>query len=169
MPPTPRPIPSLPQNLPAVCAANCPKTSAQAASSPRPNPRPLRAGRTRVEGLAFGGMIYRQIKALPTHRSMAEVSELIYATCKTYMLTQGKFLLFLELFIALIILAYFGGVQQLGAGEAVDVLAHNPRRKNASVHCRIGSSEMLPPARVVDVLVHCRIGSSEMHALLVAW
>ena len=74
-------------------------------------------------GLAFGGMIYRQIKALPTHRSMAEVSELIYATCKTYMLTQGKFLLFLELFIALIILAYFGGVQQLGAGEVALILA----------------------------------------------
>ena len=74
-------------------------------------------------GLAFGGMIYRQIKALPTHRSMAEVSELIYATCKTYMLTQGKFLLFLELFIALIILAYFGGVQQLGAGEVTLILA----------------------------------------------
>ena len=74
-------------------------------------------------GLAFGGMIYRQIKALPTHRSMAEVSEQIYATCKTYMLTQGKFLLFLELFIALIILAYFGGVQQLGAGEVALILA----------------------------------------------
>ena len=44
-------------------------------------------------GLVFGGVIYRQIRRLPVHRSMAEVSELIYETCKTYMITQGRFLL----------------------------------------------------------------------------
>ena len=41
-------------------------------------------------GLVFGGVIYYQIVRLPVHRSMAEVSELIYETCKTYMITQGK-------------------------------------------------------------------------------
>ena len=74
-------------------------------------------------GLAFGGVIYRQVKALPTHRSMAEVSELIYATCKTYMLTQGKFLLLLEAFIAVIIVAYFGGVQGMKTAEVLLILA----------------------------------------------
>ena len=74
-------------------------------------------------GLAFGGAIYRQVKAMPTHRSMAEVSELIYATCKTYMLTQGKFLLLLEAFIAVIIVAYFGGVQGMGNAEVALILA----------------------------------------------
>src|SRR5262245_6846590 len=52
-----------------------------------------------VLGLLFGLTIYLQLKRLPVHRSMAEVSELIYETCKTYLVTQGKFLLILEAFI----------------------------------------------------------------------
>ncbi len=64
-------------------------------------------------GLIFGGVIYRQILHLPVHRSMAEVSELIYETCKTYMITQGKFLLILEAFTAVIMIGYFYFVQQL--------------------------------------------------------
>lgn len=75
-----------------------------------------------VGGLAFGAVIYRQIRLLPTHRSMAEVSELIYETCKTYMLTQGKFLLILEGFIAVIMVAYFGGVQHLHVSEVLLIL-----------------------------------------------
>ncbi|WP_294249235.1 hypothetical protein [Propionivibrio sp.] len=43
-----------------------------------------------IGGLIFGAVIYRQIFNLPVHRSMAEVSELIYETCKTYMITQGS-------------------------------------------------------------------------------
>ena len=58
-------------------------------------------------GLIFGGVIYRQILHLPVHRSMAEVSELIYETCKTYLITQGKFLLILEAFTAVIMIGYF--------------------------------------------------------------
>lgn len=76
-----------------------------------------------VAGLIFGAIIYSQIKNLPVHRSMAEVSELIYETCKTYMLTQGKFLLILEAFIAIIIVAYFGWVQAMGVGEVILILA----------------------------------------------
>lgn len=75
-----------------------------------------------VAGLAFGGIVYSQIKSLPVHRSMAEVSELIYETCKTYMLTQGKFILLLEVFIGIIIVAYFGWVQHMAAGEVVMIL-----------------------------------------------
>ena len=53
-----------------------------------------------VFGLLFGLAIYMQLKNLPVHRSMREISELIYETCKTYLVTQGKFLLILWAFIA---------------------------------------------------------------------
>ncbi len=59
-------------------------------------------------GLLFGLAIYMQLKNLPVHRTMLDISELIYETCKTYLQTQGKFILILWLFIAVIILAYFG-------------------------------------------------------------
>jgi K(+)-stimulated pyrophosphate-energized sodium pump len=74
-------------------------------------------------GLAFGAVIYRQILHLPVHRSMAEVSELIYETCKTYMITQGKFLLILEAFTAVIMIGYFYFVQQLPAADVALILA----------------------------------------------
>jgi K(+)-stimulated pyrophosphate-energized sodium pump len=61
-----------------------------------------------VLGMLFGLVILRQIQALPVHWSMREVSELIYETCKTYLITQGKFLALLWLFIGAIILIYFG-------------------------------------------------------------
>jgi K(+)-stimulated pyrophosphate-energized sodium pump len=61
-----------------------------------------------VFGLGFGMMIYMRLKNLPVHRSMLEISDLIYETCKTYLVTQGKFLLLLEVFIAIIIVLYFG-------------------------------------------------------------
>ncbi len=76
-----------------------------------------------IAGLVFGGVIYRQIQRLPVHRSMAEVSELIYETCKTYMITQGKFLLILEAFTAVIMIGYFYFVQRLGVGEVALILA----------------------------------------------
>ncbi len=59
-------------------------------------------------GLLFGLVIYGQLKKMPVHKSMLEISELIYETCKTYLVTQGKFILILEIFIGLIILLYFG-------------------------------------------------------------
>jgi len=61
-----------------------------------------------VGGLLFGLVIYGQLKNLPVHRSMREISELIYETCKTYLITQGKFILLLWAFIAVIIALYFG-------------------------------------------------------------
>jgi K(+)-stimulated pyrophosphate-energized sodium pump len=65
-------------------------------------------------GIAFGLIILTQLKNLPVHRSMREVSELIYETCKTYLITQGKFLALLELFIAFVIVLYFGVLSGLG-------------------------------------------------------
>jgi K(+)-stimulated pyrophosphate-energized sodium pump len=61
-----------------------------------------------VLGLIFGLVIYGQLKNLPVHRSMREISELIYETCKTYLITQGKFILILWLFIGAIMVVYFG-------------------------------------------------------------
>jgi len=61
-----------------------------------------------VGGLLFGLAIYVQLKNLPVHRSMRDISELIYETCKTYLVTQGKFILLLWAFIAVIIALYFG-------------------------------------------------------------
>jgi len=59
-------------------------------------------------GWLFGLAIYVQLKNLPVHRAMREISELIYETCKTYLVTQGKFILLLWVFIAAIVVAYFG-------------------------------------------------------------
>ncbi len=70
-------------------------------------------------GLVFGMVIFSQLKNLPVHASMREISELIYETCKTYLVTQGKFLLILEVFIGVIIVLYFGVLLRF---EAVKVL-----------------------------------------------
>ena len=59
-------------------------------------------------GLLFGLMSFRTLKNMPVHSSMLEVSELIYETCKTYLLTQGRFIMLLWVFIAVIISAYYG-------------------------------------------------------------
>src|SRR5436853_4952653 len=61
-----------------------------------------------VGGGIFGLVIYTRLKNLPVHRSMREISELIYETCKTYLLTQGKFIMYLWLFIGTIMVIYFG-------------------------------------------------------------
>jgi K(+)-stimulated pyrophosphate-energized sodium pump len=64
-------------------------------------------------GLAFGLVTYGKLKNLPVHKAMRDVSELIYETCKTYLVTQGKFILVLELFIGAILVVYFGGLRHM--------------------------------------------------------
>jgi K(+)-stimulated pyrophosphate-energized sodium pump len=64
-------------------------------------------------GMLFGGVIYSQLKNLPVHKSMLEISELIYETCKTYLFQQLKFIVILEAFIGTIIAIYFGLIQKL--------------------------------------------------------
>ena len=61
-----------------------------------------------IFGLLFGMTIFMKLKNLPVHSAMREISELIYETCKTYLITQGKFLLLLWAFIAIVIVLYFG-------------------------------------------------------------
>jgi K(+)-stimulated pyrophosphate-energized sodium pump len=61
-----------------------------------------------VLGFIFGLAMYTHLRNLPVHESMLEISELIYETCKTYLITQGKFLIILWVFIGAIISLYFG-------------------------------------------------------------
>src|SRR5882724_8893184 len=76
-----------------------------------------------IFGLGFGLVIYTRLKKLPVHRSMLEISELIYETCKTYLVTQGRFILLLWAFIAVIILLYFGVLQHMEAMRVIIILA----------------------------------------------
>jgi K(+)-stimulated pyrophosphate-energized sodium pump len=73
-------------------------------------------------GLLFGLIIFMQLKNLPVHKAMREISELIYETCKTYLVTQGKFILLLELFIGVIMIVYFGVLQQMAATKVVIIV-----------------------------------------------
>jgi K(+)-stimulated pyrophosphate-energized sodium pump len=75
-----------------------------------------------VLGLAFGMVIFTQLRNLPVHRSMRDISELIYETCKTYLITQGKFILILELFIGVIMIFYFGVLQHMDALKVAIIL-----------------------------------------------
>ena len=76
-----------------------------------------------VLGLVFGMVIYTKLKNLPVHRAMREISELIYETCKTYLITQGKFLMLLEAFIAVVIVLYFGFLLHYEASRVIIILA----------------------------------------------
>jgi K(+)-stimulated pyrophosphate-energized sodium pump len=73
-------------------------------------------------GLVFGLVMYRQLQSLPVHRSMREISELIYETCKTYLLTQGKFILILWAFITVIIVAYFGWLRHFSLDRVLLII-----------------------------------------------
>jgi K(+)-stimulated pyrophosphate-energized sodium pump len=75
-----------------------------------------------VLGLIFGLMIYMQLSRLPVHRAMLEISELIYETCKTYLVTQIKFILGLEVLIGAIMVVYFGVLRHMEAGKVAAIL-----------------------------------------------
>jgi K(+)-stimulated pyrophosphate-energized sodium pump len=76
-----------------------------------------------ILGMIFGLFMYVHLKGLPVHRSMLEVSQLIWETCKTYLINQGKFLLLLWSFIAVVILAYFAVLLHFSAARVVIILA----------------------------------------------
>jgi K(+)-stimulated pyrophosphate-energized sodium pump len=100
-------------------------------------------------GLLFGLMIYSQLKNMPVHRSMREISELIYETCKTYLVTQGKFILILWVFIGIIAAVYFG------------LLAE-------SVNVATGAVEHgFPPLKVAVILLFSLVGIAGSYG--VAW
>ncbi len=74
-------------------------------------------------GLGFGVMVFTQLRKLPVHVSMREISELIYATCKTYLLQQGKFLLTLWVFIASVIVVYYKALEHFSWGRVAIIVA----------------------------------------------
>jgi K(+)-stimulated pyrophosphate-energized sodium pump len=76
-----------------------------------------------VFGLLFGMVIFMRLKNLPVHRAMREISELIYETCKTYLITQGKFLMLLWAFIAAVIVLYFGFLRHFEIPRVIIILA----------------------------------------------
>lgn len=100
-------------------------------------------------GLAFGLLVYSQLKNLPVHKSMREVSELIYETCKTYLLTQGKFLVILWVFIGAIIGVYFGFLT-----DYTDPVSGEHRKG-------------FPPGRIAVILAFSVVGI--LGSYLVAW
>jgi K(+)-stimulated pyrophosphate-energized sodium pump len=100
-------------------------------------------------GLLFGLVIYARLKRLPVHRSMRDVSELIYETCKTYLITQGRFILLLWVFIGGIAAVYFGMLASTtdpATGQAV---------------------RGFPPAKVAVILFFSLVGIAG--SCLVAW
>lgn len=77
-------------------------------------------------GMLFGLWIYTQLKNAPVHKSMLEISELIYETCKTYLVTQLRFIGILWAFIGGIMVIYFGFFQHYFAegktGQVIIIL-----------------------------------------------
>jgi len=73
-------------------------------------------------GLLFGLVIFYQLRRLPAHKSMKEISELIWQTCKTYLLKQGQFLIILWVFIAIVIGVYFGLLSDFSGGRVLIIL-----------------------------------------------
>jgi K(+)-stimulated pyrophosphate-energized sodium pump len=84
-------------------------------------------------GMVFGIASYARIRNLPVHQSMAEISELIYETCKTYLLQQGKFLIVLWIFIGAIVLVYFGSLAVTGIDAAGNITRGFPPLKVATI------------------------------------
>ena len=76
-----------------------------------------------ILGLMFGLVIYKQLKALPVHKVMLDVSELIYETCKTYLSTQGKFILKLWAFIGVIVVIYYAVLEHMAIPRVAAIMA----------------------------------------------
>ncbi|MDB5289814.1 MAG: hppA 1 [Phycisphaerales bacterium] len=105
-----------------------------------------------VLGILFGLVIYSQLRRLPVHKSMLEVSDLIYETCKTYLLNQGKFILILWVCIAAVMVGYFGFLR---GGE------------NANMSPAAGLQEYSKAAQVAIILLWSLIGIAGSYS--VAW
>ncbi len=75
-----------------------------------------------ILGFVFGIIQFSKIMNMPVHKSMKDISELIYETCKTYLVTQGKFLLILQLIIGIVMVAYFGGLRHMEVSKVVMIL-----------------------------------------------
>ncbi|MBV8782373.1 MAG: sodium-translocating pyrophosphatase [Phycisphaerae bacterium] len=108
-----------------------------------------------VAGLAFGLVIQKHLRQLPVHRTMSDVSETIYTTCKTYLQTQGKFILLLELFIGAILIVYFGFLAPYHAITETPTGINEVFKKG------------FPPATVATIIIFSLIGIAGSY--MVAW
>lgn len=93
-----------------------------------------------LAGVVFGLYVYQRLKSLPVHRSMRDVSELIYETCKTYLFTQMKFLAILWAFIGAIVVIYFGWLTHVVDPETQEV------------------TRGMPPVKVLTILFFSLVG-----------
>jgi len=105
-------------------------------------------------GIVFGLVIYAQLKKLPVHRAMLEVSDLIYETCKTYLLNQGRFILILWVCIAAVMVGYFGFLR---SGQSA----------NASGPAEVGLHEYSKAVQVIIILAFSLVGIAGSYS--VAW
>lgn len=76
-----------------------------------------------ILGMLFGLFQFIRVKKIKAHKSMLDVANTIYETCKTYLVQQGKFLALLLVFIGLCIAFYFGFLQEKGVGGVILILA----------------------------------------------
>ena len=76
-----------------------------------------------VLGLIWGLIAYGQIKSVKAHKAMIEIGNTIFETCKTYLVQQGKFLIVLEILIAICIAFYFGFLQEMSVKNVLIILA----------------------------------------------
>ena len=111
-------------------------------------------------GIVFGLVIYAQLKALPVHRAMKEVSDLIYETCKTYLLTQGRFIMILWVCIAAVMVAYFGFLRSGHDDPAAAA-------ERAATLAREGLREYATAFQVTIILIFSLVGIAGSYA--VAW
>ncbi len=74
-------------------------------------------------GVLFGWVQYKQTDKMPVHKSMADVSQVIWETCKTYLWQQGKFLAILWVLIGLCMVYYFGFLNHGSVGNVLMILA----------------------------------------------
>ena len=76
-----------------------------------------------ILGLLWGLIAFGQIKAIKAHKAMIEIGNTIFETCKTYLVQQGKFLIALEILIAVCIAFYFGFLQEMSVKNVLIILA----------------------------------------------
>ena len=103
-----------------------------------------------ILGMIFGLFMYVHLKGLPAHRAMKEVSQLIWETCKTYLIHQGKFLLLLWWFIAVVILAYFAVLLHFSAARR-----HHPCVQRAGDGGQLRGGMVRHPGEYAGELAHC--------------
>ena len=75
-----------------------------------------------ILGMLFGFYQYKKVVKFPAHKSMLEIAAVIYETCKTYLVQQGKFLCILFVFIGICVAFYFGFLSEMGLGSVLFIL-----------------------------------------------